>query len=324
MKKIPNKIKIITSCACLIAINVQAALPVNSCRIGARAFRHGTNSQASVNAFTAVTAGKGMGIYMHYTSFSGRWSPAQAELAKVNGSIFHMKFVPENNKHFPQNAIYRHIGNGQCDHHFRYIADRMTDWLRQPGTKSIWFDFAHEMNGSWKPYRITAKGTGNDAKNFKAAWKRMRGVIRSRLRVNGVNEYRVKFIFAPSRHVWGIPEAQIQNIYPGNQYVDYVGCSAYNESSRWKHLGPLIYGVSADLDEATGGQKYFGFSEVGSDRDSRRPSWIKSNFREAYFKNLDINYFNWYDAKINGNYQLGDKASQDAFRSAMASKFFIK
>lgn len=74
--------------------------------------------------------------------------------------------------------------------------------------------FAHEFNGTWYPWSVTA----GDAANFKAAWIRY---------ANLRNQY-----FPGAQMVWcpnaGASAYDIRTFYPGSQYVDVISVDKYN------------------------------------------------------------------------------------------------
>jgi hypothetical protein len=78
--------------------------------------------------------------------------------------------------------------------------------------------FAHEMNGTWYPW---AEGVnGNRPGEYRAAWRRVRGLFR---RAGATN---VAWVWCPNTPYPG--SAPLPALYPGDDAVEWVGADAYN------------------------------------------------------------------------------------------------
>jgi hypothetical protein len=85
--------------------------------------------------------------------------------------------------------------------------------------KPVYLKFAHEMNGNWFPWGVGVNG--NQPGDFVAAWRH----IHDRFASTGVTN--VRWIWNPNVVYSGIP-ATLQQVYPGHDYVDWVGMNGYN------------------------------------------------------------------------------------------------
>jgi beta-mannanase len=85
--------------------------------------------------------------------------------------------------------------------------------------KPVYLKFAHEMNGNWFPWGVGVNG--NQPGDFVAAWRH----IHDRFARNGVTN--VRWIWNPNVVYNGVP-ATLQEVYPGHDYVDWVGMNGYN------------------------------------------------------------------------------------------------
>lgn len=138
--------------------SLHAAQPATECLIGANAQRYDVITQQGLDLFRE-SAGKDFSVYMFYNHFDNLWPATPIQLAIVNKKIPHMKFSPKNGDH-PGGAVYQAIADGHYDTSFAYIGDQIADWITS-NDRSFWFDFAHEMNGSWKEFLVTDWGTSN-------------------------------------------------------------------------------------------------------------------------------------------------------------------
>ena len=86
-------------------------------------------------------------------------------------------------------------------------------------SKPVYLKFAHEMNGNWFPWGVGVNGNGPG--DFVAAWR----YIHKRFASKGVSN--VRWIWNPNIVYDSLP-ATLQDVYPGHDYVDWVGMNGYN------------------------------------------------------------------------------------------------
>lgn len=83
--------------------------------------------------------------------------------------------------------------------------------------------FAHEMNGHWYPW--SERRSGNRPGQFVAAWRHVHDVFRN------VGATNVIWVWSPNI-IRPVPSVSIQALYPGDQYVDWVGMVGYAVAER--------------------------------------------------------------------------------------------
>jgi beta-mannanase len=76
--------------------------------------------------------------------------------------------------------------------------------------------FGHEMNAGWYPWGAR----GNDAVSFVNAWRHVHGIFQ---RANATN---VLWVWSPNV-INPVPEVALEPLYPGDQYVDWIGIIGY-------------------------------------------------------------------------------------------------
>ncbi|WP_257459587.1 glycoside hydrolase family 26 protein [Archangium lipolyticum] len=90
-----------------------------------------------------------------------------------------------------------------------------TKWGSRPGT--VYIRFAHEMNGNWYPWKVTA----SDATSFITAWKRYRALQ--------------KEVFPAAKLVFCVNRESVSSgidwrkTFPGAAYVDVMSVDYYNQ-----------------------------------------------------------------------------------------------
>ena len=85
--------------------------------------------------------------------------------------------------------------------------------------KPVYLRFAHEMNGNWFPWGVGVNG--NQPGDFVAAWR----YIHDRFTSAGATN--VRWVWNPNIVYDSIP-ATLREVYPGHDYVDWVGMNGYN------------------------------------------------------------------------------------------------
>lgn len=126
-----------------------------------------------------------------------------------------------------------------------------------------------EQNGRWMP--VCADKYGNDTTVYVAAWRRMADIFRA-------NAPSVELVWSPAwRSLPDEPWNAMKNYYPGDAYVDVVGCSIYNkygaETNTWRSFETLV----AELTDVSA-TKPLMMSEGASLEDTAQPNrkaqWI--------------------------------------------------
>ena len=119
--------------------------------------------------------------------------------------------------------------NGEFDIYLSKWADRMQVFLSGPDgvyntadDRRAYIRFAHEMNGAWYPWAPTLGSGGNPASDYINMWQRVRNIFSYR----GMGSTHLQWIWSiNSNPSLAYPPEQL---YPGDNYVDWVGISGYN------------------------------------------------------------------------------------------------
>ena len=102
----------------------------------------------------------------------------------------------------------------------QWFTDSFDSTLRNHRSEPMWIRPINEMNSGWVSY-------GHDPLNFRRAWRRMYNIAEQL----GVTEYDI-FVWAPNHRSYpDEPWNNMDNYYPGDNYVDWVGISAYPPSA---------------------------------------------------------------------------------------------
>ena len=112
----------------------------------------------------------------------------------------------------PEYALARIIA-GEFDDYLTTVATGIRD-QRYP----VVIRFAHEMNGHWYPW--SEQRSGNQPGEFVRAWRHVHDVFD---RVGATN---VVWVWSPNI-LRPVPTVSLADLYPGDEYVDWVGLVGY-------------------------------------------------------------------------------------------------
>lgn len=116
----------------------------------------------------------------------------------------------------------RTIAAGTYDDYIRQYARDSKAW-GQP----YYLRFAHEMNGDWYPW---GRGiSGNTPADYIAAWRHVHDIFREEGATN------VRWVWSPN--VADANSTPFAQVYPGDNYVDWIGVVGYNWGASYSWSG---------------------------------------------------------------------------------------
>ncbi|WP_165064100.1 glycosyl hydrolase [Marisediminicola senii] len=174
----------------------------------------------------------------------------------------------------------------------------------------------HEMNGTWYPWaETTGRGepiNGNRSGDYVKTWQHVHDIFEA----EGANDL-VFWIWSPNR-VDRLPASHrtseyLDGLYPGNEYVDWVGMSGY--------LRPPYDEDAYDFDSTFGAtiaelrrvsDKPIFLAEIGaSETGGYKPAWVESLFENlAAPQNADIIGLSWFNLAVS-TYVGGELGTND-------------
>jgi hypothetical protein len=204
----------------------------------------------------------------------------------------------------PFNITMKQIAAGNSDAYITQFATSVRA-LNLP----IALSFGHEMNGDWYPW-----GTkGTTAADFVAAWRHVHDLF---VKAGATN---VIWIWDPN-DIHPVPNVQLQPLYPGDAYVDWIGVTGY-----WTPTGPHTYAslfLPTLLDIRQFTQKPFVIAETSVLAWASQLSAL-NELITAVKTHADILGFVWYDYNRQGDWRLENRPTVEAaFKSGVASSLF--
>ncbi len=199
--------------------------------------------------------------------------------------------------------------------HDEYI-DRFATAVRDLGLP-VAIRFAHEMNGNWFPW--SEERNGNDRGEYVAAWRHVHDRFTALGATNAI------WIWSPNV-VTARPNVRLAPLYPGDDYVDWMGMVGYYRRVYFDDKGhpkePTFantYGSTLAELRAVAVKPIviteLGATEVGGNK----PAWIRSLF-QGLAANPDVIGFVWFDHSVNGNdWRIeSSRAATEAFATDIA------
>jgi len=142
---------------------------------------------------------------------------AQMEAVREHGSVPMLAWQPDaypGPGNQPAFSLAK-IANGAWDSYLRQYASEVKAWGHP-----FFLRFAAEMNGSWTPW--FEGNSGNSAGQFVLAWRHVHNIFTS------VGATNATWVWCPNtENAYTTP---LEDLYPGNAYVDWAGLDGYNFS----------------------------------------------------------------------------------------------
>jgi mannan endo-1,4-beta-mannosidase len=178
--------------------------------------------------------------------------------------------------------------------------------------------FAHEMNGNWFPW--SEERNGNAPGEYVQAWRHLHD------RFTALGADNVIWIWSPNV-VTARPSVRLAPLYPGDDYVDWLGIVGYYRRVYYDAEGnakaPTFDNTySETLAELRSvAAKPIVLTEVGATEiGGNKPAWITSLF-QGMADNPDIIGFVWFDHSVNGtDWRIeSSRAASEAFAAGVAN-----
>jgi hypothetical protein len=257
-----------------------------------------------VDAFTA-SVGKAPNNVMFFSNLSRGFPAGPVDNAWRSGMLPIISFEPIVEGADGQPRM-RDITAGVWDDYFR-------EWAAAAAAdaRPVALRFAHEMNGDW--YTWSDGAFGNDHGDYVAAWRHVHDLFEE------VGADNVLWIWSVNR-IDNLRDKTISRVYPGADYVDWVGMSGYyrEATSLPTFNGTFAMTLGALRTVAPG--KLVMLTEVGAGTsEANRVEWIESFFA-GLLERQEIIGFTWFnDFKSGGDWLVQfSAATTDAFAAGVA------
>lgn len=177
----------------------------------------GPGNLSALDAFETA-AGKQVSLYVYYQSFAfdPNFNAVAASSLRAQGITPMVTWEPWDpsvgSTNQPAYSL-KAIASGAHDAYISRWASQVRDWGHP-----LWLRFAHEMNGNWYPW--AAGVNGNSAADYVAAWRHVHDLFS----LAGASN--VTWVWSPNVVAPGF--TALDQLYPGDAYVDRLGLDGYN------------------------------------------------------------------------------------------------
>jgi hypothetical protein len=258
-----------------------------------------------IEAFT-TSAQKAPNTVLFFTNFSREFPVDAVNNAWGSGILPMVTFEPIVEDSSDGQPLLRDITNGEWDEYF-------TQWATavKANEKPIALRFAQEMNGNWYSWSDGRYGNANG--DYIRAWRHVHDLFEQ------VGADNVIWVWSVNR-INTLPDKTLDRVYPGDDYVDWVGVSGYYRDENTAPTFDSTFGATLAELERVAPSKLVMLTEVGAGTsEQNRIAWIQSFFA-ALLEHQEIVGFNWFnDFKSGGDWQIQfSSATTAAFAAGVA------
>jgi mannan endo-1,4-beta-mannosidase len=269
-----------------------------------------TGGDAALTSYANLVGGM-PAVAMWYTPITQPFNAAQMDVYADHDVMPMISMGTDNLT--PSDAA---IASGAADTYLHAFAHAAAAWNKPFFLRIDW-----EMNGFWYPF--SPGQNGNTNASYIAMWQHIVTVIRQ----DGAKN--VLFVYSPNTLCGGC--ADFDQMYPGNDYVDWVGLDGYNwgttqQYSTW-HSFTQEFATSYDKLIALAPGKPMMIGEVASaEQGGNKAAWITSMYTQeipARFPLLRL--ITWFNFNKETQWPVtSSPAALTAFRQVVANPLYQK
>ena len=276
------------------------------------------NGSDYIAEFEDVT-GRKLAVVMWYTNFTQDFPRSECDNVSARDGVPCITWEPWKGE-VPDSAYsLQNIIDGNFD---TYI----TAWAQDAKSfsKPLFLRFAHEMNGNWYPWDGYHNGAAEGPAKFISAWKHVHDIFENAGTDNVTWVWNVNAASSPGE-TWN----SIENYYPGDAYVDWIGIDGYNWgsylSTAWQSFDSIFSSVYADIRARYPTNPImigeFACAPDGGDK----AAWITDAFSKIKTSYSSVKLYNWFNITKERQWQItSDNTYKTAFKNAISdAAFFI-
>ena len=271
-------------------------------------------------------------IYQGWTGWN-QFPVNSARRATQMGGRLMVTWEPWNGGTRDQSWSCRAVAKGTYDPYIRQYARA----VRSSGAPVL-IRLAHEMNGDWYPWGTAyvnnnARHNGNTPADYVAMWQRVVRIFRVEGALNASWVWAPNIVYQTPVNSIERQRADLEDLYPGDEWVDWIGLSVYNDGARhpWRSFGQLFDGSYRMVTNLTNKPMMIaelGVTEQGAPRGQSKAQWIANTYLQEipnrYPRVKLVNYF--FRDKSNmgeANYRFDSSpAALQAFRGVVSSPLY--
>ncbi|MGI9062000.1 MAG: glycoside hydrolase family 26 protein [Ktedonobacteraceae bacterium] len=177
--------------------------------------------------------------------------------------------------------------------------------------------FAHEMNGNWYPW--SEQVNGNTAGQFVLAWQHVHNLFTTQ----GVTN--VTWVWCPNITYPG--STPLQELYPGDATVDWVGMDGYNWGSNqghvWQQFSSVFQQTYQELLSITARPMMIA-ETASAEQGGNKASWITDAFVTQLPQHFpSVRAVTWFNENKETDWRIeSSPTAQNAFATAIQSSLY--
>jgi beta-mannanase len=253
---------------------------------------------------------QGWGLTDGSQNFETRWMNA----VRNHGSIPLVTWEPWLYTQGVNQSAYslQNIINGRFDAYIRRWAQDSQAWGHP-----YFLRFAHEMNGNWNPW--SEQVNGNRPGQYVLAWKHVHDIFKAQGATN------VTWVWSPNVEYAG--SIALRELYPGDDYVDWVGMDGYNwgtvSSHSWQSFSQVFEQTYHDILALTS-RPLMVAETASTELAGNKASWISDAFAKQIPDNFPrIKAVIWFNENKETDWRIeSSTAAQAAFTHAVAASVY--
>lgn len=258
--------------------------------------------------------------FQRWEGVNSSFDTAMMNQVRNHGAIPLLSWEPwkglQYGKNQPKYSL-ENIINGKFDTYITSFARAAKAWQHP-----FFLRFAHEMNGDWYPWSEVANG--NSRGQYVQAWQHVHDIF------TDVGASNVTWVWCPGRVFGrGLSLADLQEMYPGDSYVDWVGMDGYNAGNDglgWQTFSKVFTALYNEILSITSLPMMIAETSCGEYGGGHKSYWIS----DALSTQLPL-YFTHVKALVwfNDNNDImapweieSSPSAQKAFATAVQSSYF--
>lgn len=317
--------------------NLQAS-PSQPIALGAYYYDRGRLAPADQGAVASLRrqSGRLPAVFMIYQGWTGTYAPfpwREAKGAQKLGKPLMVSWEPWAGRNGDAAWSCAAVASGRYDGYLTRYA-REARKFRGP----IFMRLAHEMNGDWYPWATaytsrSGRNNGNSPDSFTAMWRHVVSIFRHEGATNVAWVWSPNIFYMNGNNSQRDQIADLQALYPGDEWVDWVGLSAYNDGSRqpWRSFSQLMDGAYQTVTTISPRPLMIaelGVTEQGAPCGTSKAEWIEQTLKvDIPYRYPRVRMVTWFcrDKSDSGeaNFRFDSSPrSLAAFRSAVNSPLY--
>ena len=229
-------------------------------------------------------------IYQSWTGWN-QFPVSNARRASQIGGRLMVTWEPWDNGARDSSWSCRAVAGGAYDPYIRQYARA----VKSSGVPVL-IRLAHEMNGDWYPWGTAyvssnARNNDNSPADYVNMWRRVVRIFRVEGATNASWVWAPNIVYQTQVNSIERQRADLSDLYPGDEWVDWIGLSVYNDGARrpWRSFEDLFdgsYRMITAISDKPMMIAELGVTEQGAPRGQSKAQWIS----DALLREIPMRY----------------------------------